>query len=48
VERGYDVLSLAADPTLDALDDPQVLDAAVEHNCVLITRNSRDFPPLLR
>jgi len=45
---GHDVLCLAADPALGALDDPDVLELASDEGRVLITRNSRDFPPLLR
>lgn len=47
-KRGHDVLSLAADGTLGALDDPQVLELAAEQSRVLITRNARDFAPVLR
>lgn len=47
--RGHDVLSLASDVVLGALDDPQVLAcAAEEEERILVTRNSRDFAPLLR
>jgi hypothetical protein len=42
------VLSLASDPALGALDDPQVLELAAEQDRILVTRNSRDFAPLLR
>lgn len=45
---GHDVLSLAADPALGALDDPQVLQLAAQQDRILVTRNSRDFAPLLR
>jgi hypothetical protein len=45
---GHDVLSLAADPALGALDDPQVLELAAQQDRILVTRNSRDFAPLLR
>lgn len=45
---GHDVVSLASDPGLGALDDPQVLELAAEQDRILITRNSRDFAPLLR
>lgn len=45
---GHDVVSLAADPALGALDDPQVLELAAQQDRVLVTRNSRDFAPLLR
>lgn len=47
-KRGHDVVSLASDAALGALDDPQVLELAAEQNRILITRNSRDFAPLLR
>ena len=46
--RGHDVLSLAADASLGALDDPQVLELASQQARILVTRNSRDFAPLLR
>jgi predicted nuclease of predicted toxin-antitoxin system len=45
---GHDVLSLASDPVLGALDDAQVLELAAEQDRILVTRNSRDFAPLLR
>lgn len=44
----HDVLSIASDPVLGALDDVQVLELAAEQNRILVTRNSRDFAPLLR
>lgn len=47
-ERSYDVLSPASDPVLGALDDPQVLGLAAEQARILVTRNARDFAPLLR
>jgi Domain of unknown function (DUF5615) len=46
--RGHDVLSLASDAALGALDDPQVLEFAAHEDRILVTRNSRDFAPLLR
>lgn len=46
--RGHDVLSLASDTALAALDDPQVLEVAAEQSRILVTRNARDFAPLLR
>jgi len=46
--RGHDVLSLAADATLGALDDPDVLALAAEEQRILVTRNARNFAPLLR
>ena len=45
---GHDVLALAADPTLEGLDDPLVLELAAAQRRVLITPNSRDFAPLAR
>jgi predicted nuclease of predicted toxin-antitoxin system len=47
-KRGHDVLSLASDAALGALDDPQVLELAAGQGRILVTRNSRDFAPLLR
>lgn len=47
-QQGHEVLSLAADPLLGALDDPQVLELAAAEGRILVTRNSRDFAPLLR
>ena len=46
--RGHDVLSLASDAALGALADPQVLQFAADQDRILVTRNSRDFAPLLR
>jgi predicted nuclease of predicted toxin-antitoxin system len=46
--RGHDVLSLAADAALGALADAEVLALAAEQRRILVTRNSRDFVPLLR
>ena len=37
-KRGHDVLSLAADTALGALDDPQVLELAAEQGRILVTR----------
>jgi hypothetical protein len=45
---GHDVLSLASDAALGAMDDPQVLELAAAEDRILVTRNSRDFAPLLR
>jgi predicted nuclease of predicted toxin-antitoxin system len=47
-EQGHEVLALAADPALGALDDPDVLALAAEEQRVLVTRNAKDFAPLLR
>lgn len=46
--RGHDVVSLASDSVLAALDDPEVLNLAAEQERNLVTRNCRDFAPLLR
>jgi len=46
--RGHDVVSLASDPILGALDDPQVLELAARDQRIVITRNSGDFGPILR
>lgn len=42
------MVSLAADAALGALDDPHVLELAAEQSRILVTRNARDFAPLLR
>lgn len=42
------MLSLASDAALGALDDPQVLQLSAERARILVTRNARDFTPLLR
>lgn len=45
---GHDVRALAEEPALDALDDPEVLELAASEGRILVTRNSRDFAPLVR
>lgn len=45
---GHDVLYLSTDVALGALDDTEVLALAAEQERILVTRNSRDFAPLLR
>lgn len=45
---GHDVLALAAERSLEGLDDPEVLLLAAREERILVTRNSRDFAPLLR
>lgn len=47
-DRGHDVVSLESDVALGALDDPDVLELAAEQDRILVTRNARDFAPLLR
>ncbi len=42
------MVSLASDSALGALDDPRVLELAAEEARILVTRNARDFAPLLR
>lgn len=46
--QGHDVLALAANLRLSALDDPEVLALAADQDRILVTRNCRDFAPLLR
>lgn len=45
---GHDVMALAEAKELDGLTDAQVLEFAVEQRRILVTRNSKDFAPLLR
>ncbi|MGE5227728.1 MAG: DUF5615 family PIN-like protein [Planctomycetaceae bacterium] len=45
---GHDVLALAEAPELDGLTDQQVLELASEQRRIVITRNAKDFAPLLR
>jgi len=47
-QDGHDVLALNEQPELDALDDPAVLALGAAEDRILVTRNSRDFAPLLR
>lgn len=42
------MLALAAEPALEGLDDPEVLALAASESRILVTRNSRDFAPILR
>lgn len=44
----HDVLALSEHPELEGLHDSQVLDLAAKQTRILITRNSKDFAPLLR
>ena len=46
--EGHDVLTLNERPDLEARDDPAVLALAAAEDLILVTRNSRDFAPLLR
>ncbi len=47
-EDGHDVLALSERPELEGLADPEVLAIAAAEGRTLVTRNSRDFAPLLR
>lgn len=47
-EDGHDVLTLSERPDLEGLSDPDVLELAATEGRILVTRNSRDFAPLLR
>jgi hypothetical protein len=47
-QDGHDVLALSERPDLEGLADPDVLALAAADQRILITRNSRDFAPLLR
>ncbi len=47
-QDGHDVLALGERPDLEGLADPAVLELAAADGRVLVTRNSRDFSPLLR
>lgn len=47
-ERGHDVLAVAADPRLRALDDAELYQWARANGRRLVTENVKDFKPLLR
>jgi hypothetical protein len=47
-EDGHDILALSERPDLEGLSDPGVLALAASERRILVTRNSRDFAPLLR
>jgi predicted nuclease of predicted toxin-antitoxin system len=47
-EDGHDVEALSDRPDLEGLADPEVLALAAAEERILVTRNSRDFAPLLR
>jgi Domain of unknown function (DUF5615) len=46
--RGHDVVALSEDAKYAGLADDQVLALATAEERVLVTRNSRDFAPILR
>jgi hypothetical protein len=45
--KGYDVVSVVADPALVALPDDQILAHATTEGRALVTANIKDFMPLL-
>lgn len=45
---GHDVLALAEEPSLEALTDGQVLELAADEDRILVSRNGKDFTPILR
>lgn len=47
-EAGHDVEALSERADLEGLADPEVLLLAAAEERILVTRNSRDFAPLLR
>lgn len=46
--RGHDVLAVAGSSAHQGLADEEVLELAAVEGRVLVTRNSRDFAPILR
>jgi len=46
--RGHDVLALSERPELAPLPDDEVLAFGTADNRIVVTRNSRDFVPILR
>lgn len=46
-EKGHDVLAVAADPRLRALDDGELYEWARSSGRRLVTENAKDFRPLL-
>lgn len=47
-ERGRDVLAVAADPRLRAMDDAELYEWAGANGRRLVTENAKDFRPLLK
>jgi hypothetical protein len=45
---GHDVVALSEHADLEGLADPEVLALAAAEGRILVTRNCRDFAPLLR
>ena len=48
VQRGHDVVAVAADPALAGLPDDQILAWAAEQHRCLVTENVKDFELLRR
>ncbi|MGH9115722.1 MAG: DUF5615 family PIN-like protein [Acidimicrobiales bacterium] len=46
-DKGYDVLAVAADPALRALDDAELYEWARSHGRRVVTENVKDFRRLL-
>jgi predicted nuclease of predicted toxin-antitoxin system len=46
--QGHDVRALDQEPSLEGLEDEEVLALAGEEKRILITHNIRDFPDILR
>jgi hypothetical protein len=47
-EAGHDVRALDQEPTLEGLDDDEVLALATTEQRILVTHNIADFPRILR
>lgn len=47
-ERGYDVLAVAAEPALRAMDDAELYEGARAEGRRLVTENAKDSRPLIR
>lgn len=47
-ENGHDVRALDQEPTLEGLDDEDVLALAAAEHRILVTHNVADFPRILR
>lgn len=46
-DKGHDVLAVAAEPALRALDDAELYEWARLHRRRVVTENAKDFRPLL-
>lgn len=47
-ENGHNVRAIDAEPELEGLSDPELLELATAEGRILVTANIRDFEPLLR